>query len=72
MEQGVFRWGRFLGQPLGEVAPECQRVSHLHHQAIYALLTGRSDNWRMVITTLRSLTGAIVPLGIALAMQLAH
>jgi hypothetical protein len=72
MGQGIFRWDGFLGQPLGEVAPDCQRVSHLHHPPVYALLTQPFDNLRMVITALRSFTGAIVPLGIALAMQLAH
>jgi hypothetical protein len=36
------------------------------------LLTGWRDSGPMVITALRSLAGSIVPLGIALAMQMAH
>jgi hypothetical protein len=36
------------------------------------LLTGWRDSEPMVITALRSLAGSIVPLGIALAMQMAH
>jgi hypothetical protein len=71
MGLGVFRLG-ILGVPLGEPAADCQRVSRRTASEFYSLLTGWRDSGPMVITALRSLAGSIVPLGIALAMQMAH
>ncbi|WP_281356121.1 hypothetical protein [Sphingomonas lacunae] len=39
---------------------------------IYALLTDWRNSGPMVINALRSLAGSIIPLGIALAVQMAH